>query len=608
MSPDPTMPGQAQGAPGHTPQRQAGPEAGAVAPPWSLRFGLLSDPGLLRERNEDACAVYAPWEGEVNTARGDALFLVADGMGGHEAGDRASRHVASELRQWFTAGPTPEPASEEAFAEALEAAVLRSHDSLLALAKKEHLARGAGSTLTALCLRGDQLHVAHVGDSRLYRVRDQALVQLTRDHAWVAEQLRAGAITPEEALHHPQRHMLTQCLGVGADVQVDLLRFDALPGDRYLLCSDGLHGPVGEGEILDLLLASDDAQETARALVARANAASGPDNITAVVLYLVPRHPARAALLDTDPGLPWAEGGLRTDAAVSLRSGLRTDPEASLPSGLGTDSAVNPEAGLGTDPEASLRSGLRTDPEASLPSGLGTDSAVSPEAGPRADSNANPHTGREAVREAGAGADREAGLEAVPLMAPPPRVETGSPALRGFLVGAGVVLLAVALVTSLGGERAARAGGPAEVPEERAFPADASEEGAEGDGEARSTPEKGAPPPPDDADAPAPSDPGEAAPPADGPDGPAQPEGGAAVPPIGEAGEAPPPGAEPGPPPAGPGGAPPEVGASGLAGPGPDPPRGDAGRRAFPHEIRGNEPPHRPGLLPVRIPNGGIRS
>jgi len=336
-------------------------------PKWALRFGLLTDPGLARERNEDACAVYVPWHGETAPARADALFLVADGMGGHEAGDVASAHVAATLRRWFTTRDAPEGEDDDAFGEALQSAVLEIHDSLLALGRERGLARGAGSTLTALCLRGDQAHVAHVGDSRLYRLRDDALARLTRDHAWVAEQLRAGVLSPEEAALHPQRHMLTQCLGVGGDIQVDLFRFQVLPGDRFLLCSDGLHGPVTADEIRQVMAASSDPQRTARALVDRANQATGPDNITAVVLHL---------------DLPW--------------QGPTTEPELALP---------------GIAPAA--RGSLTVHGASTSPTGK------------------------------------------PPRLSSPPPLPWGDGrggTLRGFLAGAGAMLLLVALIATLVGE------------------------------------------------------------------------------------------------------------------------------------------------------------
>jgi len=247
---------------------------------------MLTDPGRARERNEDACAVFVPYAGESPRVRSDALFLVADGMGGHEAGDLASAYVAREVRGWFTSGKTPPGEDTESFVRELRAVVEKTNEGLLQLARERHLARGAGSTVTVACLRDDLLHLVHVGDTRLYRLRSGGLQQLTLDHSWVAEQQRAGILTAEEAETHPQRHMLTECLGVATDVNVFASTEEVLPGDRYLLCSDGLHGPVSEEEIARVLAFGDDPQEAARELVALANQHQGPDNITAVVVHL----------------------------------------------------------------------------------------------------------------------------------------------------------------------------------------------------------------------------------------------------------------------------------------------------------------------------------
>ncbi len=260
---------------------------GAEAPRFELRFGLLSDPGLARERNEDACAVFVPWDADAGMPGGDALFLVADGMGGHEAGDVASSFVAERVRSWFTAR-AEEGRIDEAFGEALREVLLETNAALLELARERAIPRGMGSTATVACLLGHALHVGHVGDTRLYRLRGNELDVLTKDHSWVGEQQRAGLLTEEEAERHPKKHMLTECLGVGGDVRVDVVRADVLPGDRYLLCSDGLHGPVSRREIGEALAGSGDPQQTARALVALANERDGPDNVTVVVFHLDP--------------------------------------------------------------------------------------------------------------------------------------------------------------------------------------------------------------------------------------------------------------------------------------------------------------------------------
>lgn len=251
-----------------------------------LRLGILSDVGRMRDRNEDSHAVFLRHEGEEVASRGDALFLVADGMGGHEAGDVASRLAADSIRAWFTDAGVREHASESGFTTELYDRVLETNRSLLELGRNEGLAAGVGSTLTLACVRGDRLHVAHVGDTRLYRLRGDAFEQLTPDHSWVAEQERAGLLSPDQIRNHPHRHMLTECLGMTNAVEVFSATHDVRAGDRYLLCSDGLHGSVADPELAHLLADSRDPQATVRTLVDLANERSGPDNVTAIVVHV----------------------------------------------------------------------------------------------------------------------------------------------------------------------------------------------------------------------------------------------------------------------------------------------------------------------------------
>lgn len=248
-----------------------------------LRMGVLSDVGRVRERNEDAQAVYIRHRGDDPAGRGDALFLVADGMGGHEAGDLASRFVADSLRQWFT-DPDAGDDNDPLLAELVDA-LHGINRELVKFAREQGLRDGTGSTATVACVRGATLFVAHIGDSRLYRLRSGLFEQLTPDHTWVAEQHRAGVLSLEEMQDHPQGHMLTQCLGLGPEVDLHADELTIEPGDRYLLCSDGLHGPVSDPELCDMLESVGDPQQAARGMVRCANAQSGGDNVTAIVVH-----------------------------------------------------------------------------------------------------------------------------------------------------------------------------------------------------------------------------------------------------------------------------------------------------------------------------------
>lgn len=269
---------------------------------WALSPGFVSDAGRARGRNEDSFALYLPYEGAPPTGAVDALFLVADGMGGHEAGDLASRFAAERV-----ASALGEPAADDVGGEDLPTRLERllqdvNHE-LVALAAARGAARGLGTTLTLAVLRGATIHIAHVGDSRCYRLRDGVLAQLTPDHSWVAEQVRAGLLSPEEARHHPRRNILTQCLGLDRSLEVFAAAEPVCAGDRYLLCTDGLHGTVADEAIAGALLAEPGAQAAAERLVRLANEAGGPDNITAIVVDFSPPAAARAALRTTLPGI-----------------------------------------------------------------------------------------------------------------------------------------------------------------------------------------------------------------------------------------------------------------------------------------------------------------
>ena len=233
-----------------------------------MKWSQVTHTGLVRPNNEDAFLA--------EPAMG--LFAVADGMGGHRAGEVASRQAMENLRRYFR---RPEPADP---GEALAAAFSAVNASILAAASAKRAWRGMGTTCTACLVRGDDLWVAHVGDSRAYLVRGSALTQLTEDHTWVLELLKNGQLTDEEAKSHPRRNMLVRALGAEASVQVDLRHVGLMPGDRILLCTDGLTNQVTPGEITHILSGTADLEATVKQLIDRALALGGLDNITIVLL------------------------------------------------------------------------------------------------------------------------------------------------------------------------------------------------------------------------------------------------------------------------------------------------------------------------------------
>jgi PPM family protein phosphatase len=223
------------------------------------RHAGLSHPGRRRRRNEDAFVVAPP------------LFAVADGMGGAKAGEIASRLAAAAIRE--------EEGDRVDVAELIQEANRRVFER----ARDDAAASGMGTTMTLALVEDDHVTIGHVGDSRAYRLRDGTLEQLTEDHSLVAELVRSGKLSPEEAVTHPQRSVITRALGTDPDVDVDTFTVDAQPGDLFLLCSDGLTTMVGDERIVDVVAESrDDLERAAKQLIADANRSGGEDNVTVV--------------------------------------------------------------------------------------------------------------------------------------------------------------------------------------------------------------------------------------------------------------------------------------------------------------------------------------
>lgn len=241
----------------------------------------LSDVGRVRTRNEDALAL--------EPDRG--LAVVADGMGGHPAGDVASRIAADTAVERLSDLLATDGEWDDGRGERMREAVHAANDRVLREAETHPEQRGMGTTLTVLFVdpRAGRFLVGHVGDSRAYVYRDGALEQITRDHTWVQERVEAGDLPPEVARTHPMGHMLTQALGTQPDVDVQVTDGDAPPGSLFLVCSDGLVGMLADHEVEAILRDEEPAdaealERTAERLVADANGEGGTDNITVALL------------------------------------------------------------------------------------------------------------------------------------------------------------------------------------------------------------------------------------------------------------------------------------------------------------------------------------
>jgi len=236
----------------------------------------LTDVGRKREHNEDNMAYVIPKDPQVMAKKG-ALFIVADGMGGHAAGE-----VASEIAVDTVSNVYYQDDSDDV-AVALLHAIKRANTSIHQRAAENMSRTGMGTTCVTAVLRGDMAYIANVGDSRAYMVRSSQVRQVSQDHSWVAEQVRAGILTEDQARTHVQRNVITRCLGTQADVEVDVFAEPLQEGDSLVLCTDGLSGLVSD-EDLQKIVDQFMPQESVYHLVERANENGGPDNITAIVV------------------------------------------------------------------------------------------------------------------------------------------------------------------------------------------------------------------------------------------------------------------------------------------------------------------------------------
>lgn len=235
-----------------------------------------TDIGIARDHQEDAFDVpFQPLQAE-DYERG-LLLIVADGVGGLRAGDVASRIAVTTVRRTFYENWSPD------IRYILERAV-SSANAAVYTGGLEAEVGGMGSTIVCCVLRGEQLTTAHVGDSRLYRLRSGRLEQLTHDHSWVREQMALGVLTEEEARSHPRRHQISRALGSQPTVEVEIAQYNLVDGDCLLLCSDGLYDLVSDEEMAQAM--SLPTREGCKQLIDLANAAGGLDNITVVLVHV----------------------------------------------------------------------------------------------------------------------------------------------------------------------------------------------------------------------------------------------------------------------------------------------------------------------------------
>ncbi len=317
-----------------------------------LDVAQLTDVGRKRPHNEDNMAYVIPKDPQVMARKG-ALFIVADGMGGHAAGEVASEIAVDTVSNAYYQGDSDDAAVSLLYA-------IRRANSLIHQRAAENMLRsGMGTTCVAAVLRGNVAYIANVGDSRAYLVHSNQVKQVSYDHSWVAEQVRAGLLTEDQARSHAQRNVITRCLGTQAEVEVDVFSEQVEEGDTIILCTDGLSGQVDDND-LRAIVNQYVPQESVYHLVERANENGGPDNITAIVIRVVEagwepptaRHPVRVGgrEMSEDTALLGRLAGSQAGASLRPDDLLTPGGARSVPTGVlvSPDSVTAPQHALKT--------------------------------------------------------------------------------------------------------------------------------------------------------------------------------------------------------------------------------------------------------------------
>jgi PPM family protein phosphatase len=264
-----------------------------------VNYGVSSHPGRKRRHNEDAYVIEPP------------LFAVADGMGGAKAGEVASSLAAAALKEGGGDGPDAETRVTELIQEANRRVFRRANE--------DREASGMGTTMTVALVERGRVVFGHVGDSRAYLIRDGKIEQLTDDHSLVAELVRSGRLTPEEAETHPQRSVITRAVGTEAEVDVDTFSIEPAPGDLFLICSDGLTDMVDDRTIFQAIEKHrGNLEDAAKALVVAANRGGGEDNITVVFFEVSGDDSGDTAVTQQSPVVVAAERSEDEDTLSGL--------------------------------------------------------------------------------------------------------------------------------------------------------------------------------------------------------------------------------------------------------------------------------------------------
>lgn len=242
-----------------------------------MRFGVKSHKGMVRETNEDSYNIIAGYT-EVPVS-----FIIADGMGGHNSGEIASKMAVDYISNNILQIPENFDFHNQ-IAETLKKFIKEANDYIYKASKEQESNYGMGTTLVAALAYQRKLYIGHVGDSRAYVLRNEGMQQLTTDHSYIEELIRSGTLTREEAENHPKKNVITRALGCAEEIEIDTYVADIKDDDIFILCTDGLTNMLHEEEIASIVRETDDPEAACTELVGRANSKGGEDNITVVVI------------------------------------------------------------------------------------------------------------------------------------------------------------------------------------------------------------------------------------------------------------------------------------------------------------------------------------
>ncbi len=238
-----------------------------------MKYGIRTDRGLKRQLNEDNCNVLVGYPGI------PTCFVIADGMGGHKCGEVASKQAVDSVCDLLLKADW----DCENISELLKNIITRVNDEIYNFSLLDEATQGMGTTLIITVIKNRMLYIGHVGDSRVYIIREDSIEKVTWDHSFIEELVKNGSITKDEAVNHPNKNLITRAVGYELDLQVDTYELDLMENDIILLCTDGLTNMLTEKEILEIIKNNEEPQKACDTLIQNANNKGGEDNITVIV-------------------------------------------------------------------------------------------------------------------------------------------------------------------------------------------------------------------------------------------------------------------------------------------------------------------------------------